>query len=115
MFKTTDVETVMKKAYKIQKEFYESSRFREVLEQIKIEVELYGQTSDRPSKRVLFGDVTNEEFVLVFHCLFNESLSGLSTEEHGGNTHWQEHLVYEEVEFIEIYSHGSAFVARRMQ
>lgn len=72
-----DIAQELEKIEQQEREFFEGPRFKEILQQIRIELKTKPIIHDDPYQKILFGDVTDREFNWVFSCLFNERVSGL--------------------------------------
>ena len=94
--------------------FWNSPRKVHILELLKKEVDKYGSIGDNLYQEPLFGDVSNEEFIMLFECLFDPEIIKLELTE-TGELFWQESVVYEEMEFVQIHGQGTAFIVKRLQ
>lgn len=72
-----DIRKEMEAQVQKEREFFHSQRCKEVIRQIKEELQIKPRVYDNPYTEILFGDVSNEEFNLLFDCIFDEQVSGL--------------------------------------
>ena len=97
------------------KTFYSSKRFEDIVVQISQELQeirSMGCIHDNPYQEPLLGDVSNEEFIRVFCCLFNEEVSGLEPKEGMLGFFENTTVEFRGMVFKETYGQGTAFSVR---
>ena len=106
------VESEIKEEFDSNLLFFKSDRFSEILSHIKETLKSQKTISQDPYKEILFNDVTNEEFVRLFSCLFNQAISDLDKDglEKSEYSYYIESVTYQKLRFIEIHGQGTEFI-----
>ena len=65
--------------------------------------------SDNEYQRILFGSVTNEDFIKFINCLFNTQVSGCEIVKNPDGDFDSEQVVFLNLKITKIYGQGTAY------
>ena len=93
--------------------FYNSPRFREVITKINKYLETNKGLTDDPYQEPLFDDVSNEEFLQTFDCVFK--FPKLPIEKDPKACFYTEYVIFEDLVFKEMHGQGTAFIVQKKE
>lgn len=108
------VEDIKKKAdedFTTHKNFFEI-RSTDILLQLHDYLSIGESVSDSPYDDFVFGNVTNEEFIMLFSCVSDERIVGIKTLVE--KTSNEEIYKYNGLEFSQIHGQGTFFTIRKI-
>lgn len=89
--------------------FYSSKKFLNILKQINKELQVNSFISDNEYQKILFGTVTNEDFIKFINCLFNTQVAGCEIVKNPDGDFDSEQIVFLNLKITKIYGQGTAY------
>ena len=70
--------------------------------------------SDNEYEKILFGNVSNEEFVRFINCLFNEEISGCVIVKNPDGDFDSEQITFLNFKATKVYGQGTAYIIEKI-